>query len=378
MKKVGIITFHNSYNCGSMLESYAMQEITKKLGFDTKIIDFYTEKQKDVYRTFYKNNSVKNIIKNILTLPAIRQIKYNNKKYEEFKNKNFNLTKHYSCMGELSDGNFDFVIAGSDQIWNITIPDSEDAYFLPWVKKAKKVAYAPSFGAKNILKYSDNSNKYKKYLESFDALSIREKNGQKWIKEMIGQDVPVLLDPTLLLTKDDYEKIATKKYEINEKYIFFYAPAFKRDICRFVKKIADKYKLKVITWSTKSYNFKLIKTFGFELPEYESPALYLYLIKHAELVLTTSYHGTIFSTIYGKKFYTIKNNEMYGSDDRVRTLLEQISMEERLIPYDFDSNYDYLTSIDYTNYNKNLINLQKKSINYLKKSLEVNINEKYK
>lgn len=365
MKKIGIITFHNSYNCGSMLESYAMQTIIKKRGGNPQIINFSNIGQKEMYGSFYKNNSIKNIIKNLFIISAQSRIKYNNLKYEEFKNKNFILTPAYSTMAELDDKNYSTVVAGSDQIWNITIPDADDAYFLPWVKNARKVAYAPSFGAKNLLKYSNSPEKYKKMINDFDALSIRENNGKKWIKDLCKKDVEVLLDPTLLLEKSDYEVIEKKDFFEKEKYIFFYAPDFKRDICKFVEKIAKKYNLKVITWSTKSYCFKRVKSFGFQLAAYEDPSMYLSLIKNAELVITTSYHGTIFSTIYRKNFITVKNGGMYGDDDRVITLLKQLDMENRLIPYTFEEDFNYLQEVDYTNYDIVLPKLKEKSIKYI-------------
>lgn len=370
MKKVGIITFHNSYNCGSMLESYAMQKIVEKCNKKAEIVNFSSKGQKELYGVWNKNNSLKNIIKNILVVPAIGKVKINNEKYENFKNENFNLSKEYSVMSEIKEDDYSIVIAGSDQIWNITIQDHDDSYFLPWVKNAKRVAYAPSFGAKKISDNTDNIDKYKKYLNNFDALSVRENNGQEWIKEMIGKEVPVLLDPTLLLDRKDYEEIENKDIEIEDKYIFFYSPSFDRNICKFVKRIADKYGLKVITWSTKSYYFKMVKSFGFELPEYEDPSVYLNLIKNAELVMTTSYHGTIFSTIYRKKFITIKNGGMYGNDDRVKTLLSQLGMEDRLIPFVFDESYNYLQDINYEKYDKQLPDLRERSLKYIKENIE--------
>lgn len=369
MKKVGVITFHNSYNCGSMLESFAIQEVIKKMGADVKIINFSNSGQKALYGIWHKNNSFKNVIRNILLIPAYKKIVRNNEMYEKFKNEHFILTKSYSSINELNDKRFDVVVAGSDQIWNVTIMDSDDAYFLPWVKNAKKVAYAPSFGSKNILKCSNEPEKYIKYLKDFDAISIREKNGQKWIKDMINKNVPILLDPTLLLEQNDYNKLLAKDININYKYIFFYSPNFDSNICRFVKKISKKYNLKVVTWSTKSYYRKLIKRFGFILPKYENPSVYLYLIKNASLILTTSYHGTIFSTIYRKKFFTIKNGDMYGDDDRVITLLEQLKMMNRLIPYNFNNCFDYLGQIDYNDYDKNIIELKEKSYDFIKRNV---------
>ncbi len=112
-----------------------------------------------------------------------------------------------------------------------------------------------------------------------------------------------------------------------------------------------------------------IRRFGFILPKYEDPSVYLSLIKNAELVLTTSYHGTIFSTIYGKKFFCLKNGGMYGDDDRVITLLNQLDMMDRLIEYKFEPAFDYLKNVDYVKYDKALTRLRKKSLEYLRKNL---------
>ncbi|GEB93262.1 polysaccharide pyruvyl transferase family protein [Streptococcus thermophilus] len=371
MKKIGIITFHNSYNCGSMLESFAMQEIIKKRGAKATIIDFSNIGQRNLYDVFIPNNSLKNVIKNILVYPHRNRVKNNNSMYEKFKKDNFNLTnKSFSTMDELTDDDYDVVVAGSDQIWNITIDDSDDAYFLPWVKQAKKVAYSPSFGSKNILKYSENPDKYKKFLLDFDSLSVRENNGKKWIKDLCDRDVDVLLDPTLLLEAKDYDKLIDNNYTPEGDYIFFYCPSFDKKICEFVKKIADKYKIKVIAWSTKSYYFKFVSKYGFELVPYETPALYLSLIKNAKLVITTSFHGTIFSTIYRKNFITVKNGGMYGDDDRVRTLLDELNMNDRLIPFDFKDDYDYMKDVNYgKEYSNSLNELKNKSIDYIDKNI---------
>ena len=377
MKKVGIITFHNSYNCGSMLESYAIYKYLSNRKINTEIINFSGKGQKELYSIFSKNKDLKSIVKNILLLGHSNQIKFNNSKYIEFKNKNYKLSQEYTT-GDIIKDEYDIVVAGSDQIWNVTIKDYDDNYFLNWANNARKVAYAPSFGAKRLEKYVDDIEKYKKFLMNFDALSIRENNGQKWIKELINKDVPVLIDPTLLLEKKDYELIEDDNCKIKEKYIFFYSPSFNVDICKFVKKVADKYNLKVITWSTKSYYIKRIQRFGFELPKYESPSVYLSMIKNAELIFTTSFHGTIFSTIYRKKFFTIKNGEMYGDDDRVITLLNNIHYLDRLIPYKYDINKDYMKPINYDDYDKNIKSLQEKAKTYIYENIERYYNESRK
>lgn len=369
MKKIGIITFHNSYNCGSMLESYAIYKRMSEIDSNAEIINFSSKGQKNLYNVFEKNTSLKNLIKNLLIFPHRKQISTNNKKYEEFKNKYFNLSKEYES-NDLTDDDYCVLVAGSDQIWNITIADYDDAYFLSFSKNAKKVAYAPSFGSKNIMNYTDKPNKYKKLINNFDALSVREKNGQKWIKDLTGKNAEVLIDPTLLYDEKFYDNIIDNQCTPDYEYIFFYCPNFDRYLCKFVKKISEKYNLPVICWSSKSFYKKFIYTFGFKLPEYESPSVYLSLIKNAELVFTTSFHGTIFSTIYKKRFFTLKNGGMYGDDDRVMTLLNQLDITDRLIEPDFNAEFDYLKEMDYSNYDKNLKILQNKAQKYIQKNIE--------
>ena len=378
-KRIGILTFHNSYNCGSMMQAYALQQYLKKLGVESEIIDFSNEGQKRLYSVFFKDYSIKNLIKNCILFFHQRKIKKNYQYYELFKRANFILSKNsYEKEEELIDEDYDYIICGSDQIWNITIADSDDAYFLPWVKNAKKIAYAPSFGAKNIVKYAQNVEDYKAFLQDFDSLSIREDNGQIWLKDLIGKNIPVVLDPTLLLAREDYEKIINTNIKTPEKYIFYYSPGYSKGINRLVKKISKKYKLPVIAFNAKSFYLKGMNfTTSFQLPSFENPAVYLRLIKKATMVITTSFHGTVFSTIFEKTFWTIKNGGMFGDDDRVLSMMKKLDLEDRLVSMDFDDDFNYLQSKDYQKYHSNLTREQDFSIHYLSSALRLE-NEKGK
>ncbi|ODR35234.1 polysaccharide pyruvyl transferase family protein [Eisenbergiella tayi] len=370
MKKVGILTFHRSYNCGSMMQAYALQEVLKKLKLDPEIIDFSTFEQQKVYRTWFPINSLRNIVKNILIAPHKSIIDMNNGKYQDFLNTCFALSSEkFFNMAELRDEKYDAIIAGSDQIWNITIDDSDDAYFLPWVKNAKKIAYAPSFGARNIKKYTPDWFQYASYIDSFEHVSIRENNGKKWIKDLIHKDVPVVLDPTLLLCAADYEKIVETRIKTPEKYIFYYAPHYDNDINILVKKISNKLRIPVIAFNAKGYYVKQLHRLGFSLPEFENPAVYLRLIKDAELVITTSFHGTAFSSIFKKRFWTVKNGEMLGDDDRVKTLTDMLDLSDRVIPIYYEENFDYLKIKDYDIYSKKLEIKKEEALRYLQNAL---------
>ncbi len=370
MKKVGIITFHASHNCGSMMQAYALQKILKKMNIDNEIIDFQSFGQKDMYAVIHTKKEWKSLVKNILTLPYRKKLKLQWESYEQYKNKIFELSdKHYSTTSELTETNnlYSTFISGADQIWNITIRDYDDAYFLSFVTdNRKKNSYAPSFGAKRIEEYADNKQKYINFLNSYNNLSIRENNGKQWIKELTGRNAKLVLDPTLLLEEDDYSE-AMEDIAIDGNYIFYYSPKYNKKIDELVKRIAKKYNKKVIVWNATEYYVKQERKNGFILPEKINPGVYLYLIKHADLIITTSFHGSIFSTIFRKKFWTIKNGDMYKNDDRVITLLKQIGFEDKLIDLEFDNNKDYFEEINYTNFERKLDELKNESINYLKK-----------
>lgn len=372
VKKIGIITFHNSYNCGSMLQAYALQTYLEKLGAECEVIDFSNKGQQMLYSVFQPNTSVKNIIKNWILYPHKARIRRNYDSYEKFKRAHFHLTeKRYETAEQMSDDDFDIVVAGSDQVWNITIEDGDDAYFLPWVKNAAKVAYAPSFGSKSLQKYASDTEKYKRYLQDFRMLSIREENGKKWLRELLGIDVPVLLDPTLLLQAEDYNAIAARSLKLPSSYIFYYSPGYSIDINKLVRRISRKYRLPVIAFNTKTFYVKGMQFSGFSLPELENPATYLQLIKNATVVITTSFHGTVFSTIYRKCFWTIKNGGMFGDDDRVKTLMGQLHINERLIVVNYDESRDYLELPDYGGYESALPKLQETATEYLKAALDL-------
>jgi len=369
-KKIGILTFHNSYNCGSMMQAYALQTYLKNIGLESEIIDFSNEGQKCLYSVFSKDGNFKSFVKNFILFFHRKRIKRNYQSYEIFKIKNFILSKNsYERMEELQGLNYDYIIAGSDQVWNITIQDGDDAYFLPWVKKGKKVAYAPSFGAKDLLKYAKNPDKYKNWLEDFFALSIREENGKKWLKDLMGKDVPVVLDPTLLLKKENYENIIDKSFITPDKYIFYYSPGYSKNINSLVKKISKKYKLPVIAFNSKSFYLKGMNFSGFRLPTIENPSVYLQLIKNATMVITTSFHGTVFSSIFSKNFWTIKNGGMFGEDDRVLSMMKKLDLQDRLVSMKFDNNFNYLQPKDYNEYTIKLKQEQDFSIRYLLSAL---------
>ena len=348
MSRVGILTLHHSYNCGSMLQAFALQETLERMGHEVRVINFSNEGQARLYRVLERPTSLKRIVKDLLLAPRAGRIRRNFAAYERF------MTEHLHLDGpvvrhreELDDAGYDVVVAGSDQVWNVTIDDGDDAYFLPWVTRARRVAYAPSFGARSIARFSPDPRVHAGWLKDFDALSIRERNGRRWIRELIGVDAPVLLDPTLLLDAGDYAPLEHRPPGLPGEYLFYYAPSYSRPINRFVAAIAKRHGLAVVAFNAKTFYVKGMGLTGFVLPAVEGPAAYLALIRGAAAVVTTSFHGTVFSTIYRRPFWTVKNGGMYHDDDRVLTLLEALGLEDRLVPPSFDSGRDWLAAPDF-------------------------------
>ena len=369
--KIGIITFHASNNCGSMLQAYALQNIIKKeFGFSSEIINFSNINQQDMYALFRKMDSFKDVGINIATSIFYNKFKRHYDDYKKFADEKFELSKGaYETAEELEKiyQNYDVLITGSDQVWNILCRDTDDAYYLNFAKNIKKIAYAPSFGSTNIIEVLEDTTKYKNYLLDFHALSCRENNGSKWIKELTGREAPVLLDPTLLLSAEEWDKLidVTDK---DEKYIFYYAFKYSEEVNEKVRMISNKFKMPVIIIDVKSWLKKGIK-YGFKISKNGGPLTFLKLLRNASLVLTTSFHGTVFSIIYHKKFWFIDSSMHNKNDDRAFTLLESVGLEDRMVKVNEVDDTDIMQETDYTEANKKLENLKQKSIDFLRENL---------
>lgn len=368
MKKIGLITYHASHNIGSMMQTYAMLNIIQeRYGHEVEIINFSSKKQQELYSFYYKNDSVKNVIKNIIITLMYPFFKKRYNDYGDFITNKFPLSgKLLSSTKEVADisEKYDVLICGSDQIWNVTCKDFDDSYFLPFNKKDKKIAYAPSLGGKNILNDKGNLDKYKGYLEDFDYISVREKNGVNWLSQLTDKEISFVPDPTLLFDNVFWDKLIDDK-GYQEKYIFFYGAAYYKDTFKVLREISKKYNMPVIMFDHKAWVFKGNMFKGLKVANSTSPESYLKLIKNAEFVITTSFHGTIFSTIYHKNFWSITFKDTNPDDDRIITLLEQLGFEDRKLFFEEAHLVDLKKPVNYDDYLKNATKIKDNGLNYL-------------
>lgn len=251
MGKVAIITLNDYFNYGNRLQNMALQYFldTKlkkvrsySIWHNTKLLK-YKEKYltlKNFRRYIFNRNDFRNYIDHgVLFKEIIRE--YNIKKFSD---KYINSVFDYELKSNLND-KYDYFIAGSDQIWH---PGwiNENLAFLQFADRNKRVAYAASFGVSEIK--PDKVEIVRKGLEGIDYISVREQAGAKIVKDLTGKEVPVLVDPTLLLSAEEWEKIMERPvWYRDEKYILVYFLSKIPDkIKSDIKNLAEKYKLKII------------------------------------------------------------------------------------------------------------------------------------
>lgn len=369
-KKIGIITFHSSHNCGSMLQAYALQTVIEsRYGVEVEIIDFSNSGSRNLYGLFdfrLKKSAIKH---NLLTIKHWKLVNEYRGDYINFKEKYLHTTtqqfKNYKDL-EILNGRYDLVIAGGDQVWNVLCPDADDAYFLNFVHEGKKAAYSPSLGGNNINEVIQDTEKYKKLLEQFDFISVREPNGQKWLEELTGRKIPIIADPTLLLSHEEW----LQKFNIphiNEKYIFNYAFFHNRpEANEAIHKISEETGLPVYILDSKSWAAYRLDKYGIKKFPTTGPIAFLTLMENAEWVLTQSFHGTLFSAMFHKNFWSYRAPSVNKpGDDRAISILRQLGLIDRYQIIDELPNQDFLKGIDYENTDDLILKLRETAFSYL-------------
>lgn len=372
-KKIGIITFHASHNCGSMLQAYALQTILeKKYDCDVELIDYINKGSRNLYGMLdfrLKKSAIRSNLTTLLHYPAIKKYHEDYKLFSEKYLKKTSQTFYDKKSLASLDGKYDIVIAGGDQVWNTLCADADTAYFLDFIKKSKKVAYSPSLGGNNINNVAD-PKAYAALIKDFDCLSVREPNGQKWIKELTGIEVPIIADPTLLLTKEEW-LTQFDLQTIDEPFIFNYAFFHNRpDANKVIQEISDATKLPVYVMDTKSWYSCRLDKYGIKKFSMTGPLAFLALMNKAEMVLTQSFHGTLFSALFHKQFWSYRAPSINKiDDDRATAILKQLGLSDRYKVIDDLPKINYMEQIDYSLTDELVAKLRDKSFDYIKSFL---------
>ncbi len=352
MKKIGILTFHNVINYGGVLQCMALQDFLKAYNYEVEVIN-YKSKHIGKNNKLIKFSSMSNLIKSVLTLPFnyIRKKRYNN-----FIKNNLILTndvKNYDELKKLCEEKYDYVIIGSDQVWNSEITENEaNVYFLENIN-VKKISYAASTGDDKI----NDINRIIKNSSDFEAISVREESTyNKLLSHNIKTELNV--DPTLILRTEYWN---TKTTVINNQNCLLLYILGKNDkiaqLSNFIRK--EKKLEKIYTFSKQKFGIDGIKSIATS-----GPLEFLNYFKSSKYILTNSFHGTVFSIIYKKEFFVMLPAKR---PERIISLLNKLGLENRII-YDVENLKEIIKEkIDYKNIDKKLEDERNKSLKYITK-----------
>lgn len=353
MKKIGILTINDCSNYGNRLQNYALQEYIRKIyrNVIVKTIENKPRKKFGKIRTFI-GNFIKKMRHTSFDCRYIRFMEFDK-----------NINKQFSVISEnyipkKMTNKYESFITGSDQVWNPKINRLSDIDLLKFARNNQKISFSASFG---ISKLPDQYHeKVRKELSTFKAISVREDVGKQIVEELTGRtDVEVLVDPTMLLTADEWDKVSKKPKQLHtDKYILNY----------FLGELSEERKNQ-INKIAKENNCEVINILDTNSPFYQTgPSEFLYLEKHAFLICTDSFHSCVFAILYNRPFIVFDRQDSNESmSSRLDTLLKKFDLEDRrytgvITNNDLECNYCQVYEI--------LEKEKKKANNFLKNALD--------
>ena len=350
--KIGILTFHRAHNYGAVLQCYALQEVLKGMGHDVQVIDYRQPFIDKSYTPFILRKCIGNFIH--VKKEAYRYLRgvlerwRSQQFFEHFITSRLHLTA--SCDATSIPQDFDVYLIGSDQLWNpIIIGKKFDPVYLGEFKRPKGstlLGYAISTPIGSFDKMGDKQ--LTNVVKSFHALSMREEMTAKVVGCLTGITPQVCCDPTLLTDASLWDAMTNDKFK-NRKYVLVFEVRRPRRARNLLKRkaaaIASRLGCEVITIGVGQYSVED----------------FVSLFKYASHVVTSSFHGTVFSLIFNRPFYSVKLKD--GFDGRYENLLAAIGADSQCVDMDFNP---VPTSVDYTKINDALKNYRAKSLTFLR------------
>jgi hypothetical protein len=382
-KKIALVSVWN-HNYGSLLQTFALQTFLNNINLKNEIILY---KEKNEFRQFLRltkfsflkmkiNIIYRDIIVKFLYPELNRNLQIRSEIFEKFKSSKLQFTKVINGRKHLILGAKDYnaFVLGSDQVWhpNNMGMDFFNLNFVP--STIPKIAYAPSFGVSEIP--NSQLKKTKNYLYKIDYISVRERSGQKIVKLMTGKEVPIVCDPTLLVDKSIWDELKGSKIIIENRYIFCYFLGNNPEHRSFANRLKKYTNLKIVSLQQLDEFIKSDLNFGDEKPYDVGPAEFINLISNAEYVLTDSFHATIFSILYEKKFFTFNRfatKKSGSTNSRISSILNQLNLNSRRIAGNEDAEEYSKMEINYESILKEINESRSFSRQYLLNALDQSI-----
>ena len=366
--KVGILTFPNSTSYGATLQMYALYHMVNKLGHETEIINYYNvymkaEKHYRSHGACAFRKRLRLLAKNMLHVKLYRN-------FARFEKKLFILypSKVVTSKNVLPEigSRYDAVVCGSDQVWNPHITDSDLSYFLNFCgETTRRISYAPSFGVETLSPALAKAAAAE--LNQFHAISVREKSGGVLVEGMTGKDVPIVVDPTLLLNSTDWEQLETPHHLGNGDYILYYTVCGSESLFEYCRRLSAETGMRIVViGGNRMRNMKKrdsMLSYAVDI----SPSEWLYLIHHARYVVTNSFHGTAFSVNFRKDFYVEFSS---ATNSRLEHITDVLGLKDRIVS---DGMVAIPSKCDYSVANEVLPILRGNSVKYLENALSEDV-----
>lgn len=362
---IKVITRHGPSNYGSLLQSIATLKVLERLGHNAEIIDYQRKDERGLkavlanvnHKSGY-SNPLKKLLYIIIRFPMewLAQVKFDKMRKTYLK-----MTERCSCESDLRKLSADVFMTGSDQVWGPVLTESYDAhYFLDFVDDATpKIAYAASFG-KTI--FNDKIVKgFKKLLSRYDHIAVREDSAKTMLEEWGIKCDGQVLDPTLLLTGDDWSKMIKTNRESG--YVLVYQIHNNPTVNEYAKRLAAKKNMKLYRVSPSLHQIVRGGKFIY-LPDISG---YLSLIKNCSYLVTDSFHGTVFAINFNRQFIEVLPKN--GTSSRNQSILKLTHLTDR-IANDVDDLTIADTKIDYSLVNAILEKERAKSMEILKDMID--------
>ena len=381
---VGLMTMHKVLNYGSALQTYALQEVVEELGYKVEIIDYeYPNIEHKLYWEFWGSkkihphslsrrifNKLSEIVKDICSKKRVSSKEKFFSFYQTFYHLSSEQYPTRYWLGKKAPV-YDIYLTGSDQVWNPKYIGYDTSFMLSFVQGVQpKISYASSFSMAEVPEqYMDC---YRHELSKYSKISVRERSGVDIVKSLLKQEVEVTCDPTLLLNKEQWLKMAESSVcEIDEPYMLIYILDYAYnpypDIFHIIEDVHKKLNLKIVVLNGKINEY--MKTHQANCINNAGPIDFVKLFSSASYIITTSFHGTAFALNLNIPFVSIVKNRDEGVDSRIFHLLTMVGAEKHALLYN-----ESVEHIEYTNtFNESIAdNLQKirsQSFSYLENAL---------
>lgn len=338
--KIGTVTIHHAHNYGAMLQAYALQKAIIKSGFDSVVIDY-----DDIKSHLFPQKSGKSVKANltwlfysIKTLFHFKEIQRGFKRFESFYDTELLKTQKFNKVSDIDVSGIDILVAGSDQIWNFKKGENRPYFQLDFGGDVVRASYAASMGSFFSLNERVKEN-FKTSLDKIFSISVREKEAAEYIEMISGKKCRIDIDPIFLLNSAEWDIVADKafRYNLPEKYILCYELLKSEELIECLTRVKKEYGLPIVMLSPSIRYHKK----GDIIILDAGPLEMVDLVRRAEVVITNSFHGTAFSVLYHKKFYSVLTTHGPG---RIIELLSNTGLKNQIYSSEkfigFQSNFE--------------------------------------